>query len=79
MTYLKDDQIDWDINITEIECALRSSVHASMGVSPYFALFGQNMIIHGEVQLLPKNVRLELLRSKMKENLHAAYEIGAKV
>ena len=93
-TYLQNDQRDWDINITEIECALRSAVHAATGVSPYFALFGQNMIIHGstyklarqlqtlsdsEVQLLPKNLRLELLRSKIKENLHAAYEKGAKV
>ena len=93
-TYLDKDQRDWDLNLSEIECAIRSSVHSATGVSPYFSLFGQNMIVHGsmyklarqlnalndsEIQLLPKNLRLELLRTKMKENLHNAYEKGCKV
>ena len=93
-TYMETDQREWDVNITEIECALRSAVHSATGVSPYFSLFGQNMIVHGamyklarqlqalgdsEIQLLPKNLRLELLRSKIKTNLHAAYEKGEKV
>ena len=93
-TYMESDHREWDVNLSEIECALRSAVHTATGVSPYFALFGQNMIMHGstyklakqlqalsdsEIQMLPKHLKLELLRCKMKENLHEAYERGTKV
>ena len=93
-TYLDGNHTEWDLHLSEIECALRSAVHSATGVSPYFTLFGQNMILHGsmyklarqlealndsEISLLPKNLRLELLRSKVKDNLHNAYEKGAKV
>ena len=92
-TYLETDQTEWDLHLSEIECALRSAVHSATGVSPYFSLFGQNMILHGsmyrlarqlgslndsEINLLPKNLRLELLRTKIQDNLHIAYEKGAK-
>ena len=42
-TYLEKDHPEWDWHLTEIECSLRNSVHTATGVTPYFALFGQNM------------------------------------
>ena len=44
--FLEKDQRAWYENIADIECALRSSIHSSTGVSPYFALFGHNMVTH---------------------------------
>lgn len=87
-SYLRDDQRDWDKNLSEIECSLRSSVHSSIGVTPYFALFGMNMVNHGsiyelarklhllndpECHVVPKPTKMELMRDKIRENLHQAY------
>ncbi|GBP12726.1 Retrovirus-related Pol polyprotein from transposon 17.6 [Eumeta japonica] len=62
-------------------------------VTPYFALFGMNMIGHGsvyrlarklrslgdtETQILPSQVKLDLIRERIKENLHRAYLWGAR-
>lgn len=87
-SYLKDDQRDWDQNLSSIECALRSSVHSSIGMTPYFALFGTNMVTHGSVyrlakqlecmsdpdfSALPKSSKLELVRNEVKKNLQKSY------
>ena len=89
--YLEEDHRDWDLYLTEIECALRNSVHSSTGTTPYFALFGQHMFTSGadyklarklslmdDVEILSKSDNLALLRDKIKENMHQAYERSAK-
>lgn len=92
-SYLKDEQRDWDLYIDDIACAMRSSVHSSTGVTPYFALFGTNMMTHGrnydlvrrlnavedgEILLLPRQKRLQCIREKIRLNLAKANEKGAK-
>lgn len=46
-SYLEGDHRDWDLYLSEIECALRSSVHAATGVTSFFALFGYEMYTNG--------------------------------
>ena len=92
-SYLDQDHRNWDLFLTEIECALRNSVHTATGVAPYFALFGQNMFTHGsdyklarklsmlsdpDVHILQKTERMQLLRDKLKENMHNTFEKRAK-
>lgn len=87
-SYLGENQMDWDSHLSEIEYSLRSSVHTTIGITPYFALFGSNMIGHGsvyklarqlqlleetETEVLPKGVKTELVRKQLKETLHQAY------
>nr|XP_041630603.1 uncharacterized protein LOC121502050 [Drosophila kikkawai] len=91
--YLEDDHRDWDIYLPEIEAALRSSVHQATGVTPYFALFGQNMFSSGadyqlarklralednELEGLEPGDRMALLRDTMRRNLHEAHETSAR-
>ena len=61
-------------------------------MSPYFALFGQNMFTNSNVYKLTRkfkafevpvtkinrNDKLESIRNKVKENLHRPYEVSAK-
>lgn len=91
--YLENDHRDWDLYLSEIECALRTSVHAATGVSPFFALFGYHMYTKGsdyklatklksltehEILHLDRNDRLMLIRDKIKQNMHKAYEASAQ-
>lgn len=87
-SYLVEDQRDWDRHLSEVECSLRSSVHSTIGVTPYFALFGMNMVGHGSVYklarklnlledsentILLKNLKAEVMRKQIRERLHEAY------
>lgn len=87
--YVADDQTNWDRHLSAVECALRSTIHTATGFSPYFSLFGTNMITHasvydlsdklgvlenGEVDILPKSNIMELVRSNVRRNLHSSYE-----
>ncbi|XP_037825604.1 uncharacterized protein LOC119613645 [Lucilia sericata] len=87
-SYLQEDHTEWDKYLSEIEFSLRSSVQTSIGVTPYFALFGMNMISHGsvyklakklqclhdpEIDIVPKPVKMDLVRHKIRESLHKAY------
>lgn len=75
--------------MSEVECSLRSSVHSSTGVTPYYALFGANMINHASVyqiarklkiladsesEVLPHNLKMELVGGKIRESLHRAHQ-----
>lgn len=46
--YVNPDQKNWDEVLSSIACAIRSSVHSSIGVAPYYLAFGQNMVTNGE-------------------------------
>lgn len=91
--YLHDDHRDWDLYLSEIECALRTSVHSATGVSPFFALFGYHMFSSGndyklarklsslcdhEVKKCERADKLEIIRENIKKNMHEAYERSAR-
>ena len=91
-SYLSKDQRLWDSHLSEIAVALRSSMHSSLGHSPYHVLFGQQMVTHGETyellrkldleeegeNILDKADRMKLLRDSVKTNLEKAYEVNRK-
>lgn len=90
--YLDEDHRDWDMYLSEIECALRSSIHTAIGVTPFFALFGYHMYTSGADYKLGRklqsltdhciltqpNDRLDILREEIKENMKRAYEKSAE-
>lgn len=88
-SYLQTDHSKWDEHLPKIECALRSTIHASTGTSPYFALIGYHMITHadaykilrklnaledGEINILPMSDRMQILHKKVDKRMHDAYE-----
>jgi len=46
-THVTEDTTTWNEWLAEIQTALCSAVHVSTGVSPYFAIIGQNMFMNG--------------------------------
>lgn len=92
-SYLNDNHTEWDLHLCQIEGALRSSVHSATGVTPYFALFGTNMITHAttyklarkldmledpECRLENRHEFVELMRENIRQNLHQCYEKNAE-
>lgn len=47
-SYIDTDQRTWDLNLSKISTALRCAFHSSIGYSPYFVLFDQQMILCGK-------------------------------
>jgi len=41
------DQRNWETQLSRIECALRNGLHESIGMEPYYAMFGTRMVTHG--------------------------------
>ncbi|KAL7726526.1 hypothetical protein ACLKA6_001148 [Drosophila palustris] len=66
-THVNEDQTTWDEKLPEIQAALRSAVHASTGVSPYFAMFGKT-------SPLARSEKQQIYRARIQETLHRAYE-----
>ncbi|XP_037824418.1 uncharacterized protein LOC119612660 [Lucilia sericata] len=56
--FLKTDHRLWDEKLSEISCALRNSYHQSINTSPFYALFGFNMITHATSYNLLRQVKL---------------------
>lgn len=94
--FLKDnkDHGDWDKYIPQILTILRSDYHSSIKCSPYYATFGQNMVLHGSAyKILQKlncmsgedctiqsNVdKLTRIREKIRSNLNTAHEKASKI
>lgn len=89
--YVNPSQRDWDLNISSIGCALRSVKHVAIGYSPYFMVFGQNMLTNGKMYSLLRNIdmleeplayvknddKLELIRSEAREQIRRSYETNA--
>lgn len=46
--YVSDNHRSWDENLQKIACAIRTSTHEAMKLTPYFVNFGRNMIVSGE-------------------------------
>ena len=91
-SYLKEEHTRWDEHLHEVACALRNSVHESVGASPYFLLFGQHYVQHGnsykllkkldslqehEVEVLPSEVQPALVYDKVRKHLETAYQRNA--
>ncbi|XP_067629120.1 uncharacterized protein [Eurosta solidaginis] len=86
-SYIRKDQRDWDAFTSSINCALRNSLHQSLGYMPYFAVFGQHMITHAADYKLLRNLNLlsdntvklersdnfQLIREVIKKNLEKAH------
>lgn len=91
--YLDQDHRDWDLYLSEIECALRTSIHTATGVTPFFALFGYHMYTSGadyklgrklqslsdhEILDLKRDDKMEIIREKIKVNMQKAQERSAE-
>ena len=91
-SYVSKDQSNWDKHLSQICVALRSTYHTSIGHSPYFVLYGQQMMTHAESYKLLKHLksieegesvvenhdRLQIIRDKVKEYLRKAYQVNQK-
>lgn len=85
-------KINWDCSLGQIGVALRSSYHTSIGFSPYYVLFGQQMVTHGENYELWKKLdlleegsdvidhsdKVTLIRKQVTENLEQVYQISKR-
>lgn len=60
--YIKHGQSNWDEYLSSISCALRSAVDASIGTSPYYMAFGQQMITNGNSYALLR--KLDMLNDR---------------
>lgn len=56
--YVSDNHRTWDVNIHKIACAIRTSTHEVMKLTPYFVNFGRNMMLSGE-DYRPENLLLD--------------------
>lgn len=54
--HLESDQTQWADSLNKIAFSLRSTIHQTIGYSPHFALFGQEMICHGSAYSLLKKL-----------------------
>ena len=92
--YLKKEShhSNWDICIPHILTVLRSDYHTAINCPPYYAMFGQNMCLHGSTyQLLQKldmltddtlvnrTDKLTNIHKKIAQNLQVAHEKSSKV
>lgn len=90
--YIKDHDT-WDENIHEISSALRSAVHSTLQTTPYQALFGQQMVQHGsdyqilkkldavnhgDIELITKSDKLQILHQYLKDRIVSTHESSAK-
>lgn len=91
--YIGEDQRDWDKNISSISASLRSSVHVSTSFSPYYLVFGGQMVQHGSTyeilrklnsvdepstEVLPPVDLRSLVRKKVVEKLRNAHTAHEK-
>ena len=91
--FLKNDSdhTKLDRNIFKILSVLSSDYHSAIQCSPYFAAFGQNMILHGSSYSMLKNLnllsddtivkhsdKLKNIRENISKNLNIAHEKASR-
>lgn len=89
--FIQDSRhVEWDKNLPQIGCALRSSVHSATHFTPYYANFGKEMVTSGGLHKLDDQLssfdtkkpdrlfNLNKIRTEISENLLKAYETYAK-
>lgn len=63
-SYVKDNHRIWDRYLAKVACAIRTAVHEVIGMTPYFANFGREMMLEGssfgknDVSLTIDDIRL---------------------
>ena len=87
------NQNEWDTHLPEISTALRSALHSSIGISPYYALFGRKMIVHGssypilkklndiddcETEVVSKSDQMKIISDSIVKNLNKAFDRNCK-
>lgn len=89
-TYVSKEQTNWDRYIPEIAEYLRSSYHQTIGFSPYYSLFGQQMITNAndyplinklesfEDETMSANDKLKLIRDTIANNITKSFEASSK-
>lgn len=92
-SYIGKDQRHWDQHLSEVAFALRSGYHSSIGVAPYYALFGIDMVQHASKYDIIRNIgslkdidftidntpdRLQIIRDNIFENLKLAHDRSTK-
>lgn len=88
--YVEGNHKDWDKFLPHVGCALRTATHESTKCSPYFANFGQEMVLSGNVGRLDDTLKsleedpedrlvvLERIREEIKANIAKAYVTYSK-
>ena len=91
--FLKDqpNHLKWDKCITHILAVLQSDYHTSIECPPDYAMFGQNMCMHGssygllnklgmltDDTIMKRTDKLTILREKIQQNLNKAHDKAAK-
>lgn len=87
--YIADitDQRNWDANLSEIACAVNSSIHSSTGNTPYSINFGHEMALDGaeyEILIDPNHnththeTRFDRIRKEVAKKLRESYEKSKK-
>lgn len=56
--FVNVDQKNWDEMLSQVACALRSSVHSAIGSEPYYVTFGQHMITNANSYVLIKQAKI---------------------
>lgn len=88
--YVEENHRNWDKFLPQVGCAMRTAIHESTKYSPYFANFGQEMVVSGEMGVLDATLRsleddaedrliiLAKIRDEIRANIAKAYVIYAK-
>lgn len=91
--FLKDqsNHLNWDETIPHILSVLRSDFHTAIQCSPYYAMFGQNMCLHGssypvlaklnmlmDDTIISRTDKLTKVREKILRNLEKAHEKSSR-
>ena len=92
--FLKDQphHLDWDVCIPHILSVLRSDFHSAIQCSPYYAMFGQNMVSHGssynlleklemlkDDTIIKRKDKLSALTNKIEKSLSNAHDKATKI
>lgn len=88
--YIKDSHKEWDFNIPQIGCSIRSAIQESTKNSPYYLNFGQHMKLSGKMHDIDdvlqslenvkseRLIRLKEIRKVIVTNLKSAYDKYSK-
>ena len=91
--YVKSDHCNWDQQLTSIGISMRSSIHSSIGMTPFCAVFGTNMVTHASAypilrkldclndseEVLTKQDQRSLMNDKISQQLQSAHNRAEKI
>jgi transposase InsO family protein len=76
-SFTDDNQQYWDVNMDKFLAAIRSSVHETTKLSPYFVLFSQDMCLSGEYPRFTEenkaNVPDDKIIAKVRDNIRKSW------